>query len=776
LTRWQIVAWALGISFSYLPANSLALDIEFVPPPDWVVDHALPAGAGEIQDAPRGKLLFVIQDDQMRHSESSFEQYVHAAMLANSIAAVSQASTFIVPYIPAYQTLNVHYVRVHRGRDVIDKSDSVQIRYTQQAASGTSELDELYTVAALLVGGVTNGDVVEYAVSLSGMNPNLAGMNAGVFTYGGAEIRDLYRRVLVPAGTDLRMRSYGGHPDPIKQEFGEYDDYRWDLGHVEEVEIESNLPSWYIPYPTLEYSSLSGWESLADWGKDKFRSPVKISRGVREKADEIAGHLESPDKRLSAVLRFVQTQIRYVGPGIGRNGYRPYPPEIVLERLYGDCKDKATLMQAVLAALGIESWPALVSTSGDRMIDQRLPSPMLFDHVILIVAVGGNEYWVDPTLITDLPDSQLLQPVYQYGKALVLRDDEWLMREIPVPPTKDGPDHVVYETVFDFTGDLTASLPLTMRWQLIGATAGQVSLILQEYGDEAFEDAVRRLDLRGFDDTEVEVSPTLTDLEEIGGIQVETQYLVDEILKTRDSSLGYHWFFFDDQKIGDELPRARSKTREAPFGLVYPMRFDERISLDVADRFFLARVDELNIDTEYFLFSAIPEWDGKTYSVDYTFETKGDHVPPEAYEDFRADMRRIRARLPMMVLISDSGWPDPEMATEDIADGMSLISMVDLFNRENEELGEGVGEPELTAYEVMEAIRNWDREKIAASDEIYDVFQSVLKHQKVPDNMRMVGSSFLPDGKGDGRRGWWVDLCIEKDYRSMPYCLPVRLD
>ncbi|MEJ7807520.1 MAG: transglutaminase domain-containing protein, partial [Telluria sp.] len=92
-------------------------------------------------------------------------------------------------------------------------------------------------------------------------------------------------------------------------------------------------------------------------------------------------------------------------------------PDVVFKRGFGDCKDKATLMVAMLAALGIEAAPALVHT--DKLAAGGQATPNAFNHVIVRALVDGKAYWLDPTRPEQQGDlAYLYQP--DYGMALVL--------------------------------------------------------------------------------------------------------------------------------------------------------------------------------------------------------------------------------------------------------------------------------------------------------------------------------------------------------------------
>lgn len=87
--------------------------------------------------------------------------------------------------------------------------------------------------------------------------------------------------------------------------------------------------------------------------------------------------------------------IRYVSLSFGLGRYQPHAAAEVLANQYGDCKDKGTLFDALLAAEHIESYPVLINS--DRKIDPDIPSPGQFDHLINIVVLNGKNYWADTT-------------------------------------------------------------------------------------------------------------------------------------------------------------------------------------------------------------------------------------------------------------------------------------------------------------------------------------------------------------------------------------------
>jgi hypothetical protein len=117
-------------------------------------------------------------------------------------------------------------------------------------------------------------------------------------------------------------------------------------------------------------------------------------------------------EKIAKIADFMQQQIRYVGIEIGIGGWQPHPAEDVFRSRYGDCKDKATLMIAMLDAVGIRAtWvsvdtergfidPSTPSLFGNHMITAiEIPSgydnPRL--HAVAVAKSGHRYLFFDPT-------------------------------------------------------------------------------------------------------------------------------------------------------------------------------------------------------------------------------------------------------------------------------------------------------------------------------------------------------------------------------------------
>jgi hypothetical protein len=151
----------------------------------------------------------------------------------------------------------------------------------------------------------------------------------------------------------------------------------------------------------LEYTDFADWAAVSRHFTPLYAKAATLPADspLRGEASRIAAAQADPLARASAALKLVQQDVRYIYVGLNGGNLTPATADETWQRRYGDCKAKTTLLLALLGELGIEAEPVLVSSTGaDDGLDQRLPIPQYFDHVLVRARIGGTTYWLDGTL------------------------------------------------------------------------------------------------------------------------------------------------------------------------------------------------------------------------------------------------------------------------------------------------------------------------------------------------------------------------------------------
>src|SRR5690606_12941250 len=147
--------------------------------------------------------------------------------------------------------------------------------------------------------------------------------------------------------------------------------YTWEMNNLKPITWEPMSPSVanlapeiavnYGP-PDAKGKSFPDWKAISTWATPLYQPQLIVDDAVAGKARELAGNARTELEIIQAIGTFVQN-LQYISIDIGvgyGNGYKPRPSSTVLARGYGDCKDKANLMGAMLKALKIDAYPVVI--------------------------------------------------------------------------------------------------------------------------------------------------------------------------------------------------------------------------------------------------------------------------------------------------------------------------------------------------------------------------------------------------------------------------------
>ena len=181
--------------------------------------------------------------------------------------------------------------------------------------------------------------------------------------------------------------------------------YSWELSNLAAISDEPMSPSlsnlvphlavsYYPPAntPPLTVKMFANWGDVAVWMSELEDPQVQVNDALARKAYELTALAKTEYEKIRAIAQYVQN-IQYISiqTGIGRGGgYRPHASTEVFAKSYGDCKDKANLMRAMLQVVGITSIPVSIYSGDPNYVSAAWPSPQQFNHCIIAVKVGDQ--------------------------------------------------------------------------------------------------------------------------------------------------------------------------------------------------------------------------------------------------------------------------------------------------------------------------------------------------------------------------------------------------
>jgi len=163
--------------------------------------------------------------------------------------------------------------------------------------------------------------------------------------------------------------------------------------------------------------SASTFKTYADVGQAyqaRAKDKAKVTPAIQTLANELIAKAKAKTtlEKVKVLHHWVAQNIRYLGIYVGAGGFVPHDAQSILDNRYGDCKDHVVILEALLAAVGIDSSPALIN-SGTAFLLPTLPTPGIFDHVITYVP--SLKVFIDSTSrfapLGTLPNGDLDKPV-----------------------------------------------------------------------------------------------------------------------------------------------------------------------------------------------------------------------------------------------------------------------------------------------------------------------------------------------------------------------------
>ena len=176
--------------------------------------------------------------------------------------------------------------------------------------------------------------------------------------------------------------------------------YSWELRNLPYIEHEPSGPSVsnLAPRVAVNYGPPTGaasgvartfasWSDVSRWYTELSDPQVTLDDALAGKARQLTANAKTELERIQIIGNYVQN-LQYISVQIGVGRFRPHSATEVFAKSYGDCKDKANLMRAMLKAVKIDAYPVLIFSGDPTYVREDWASPSQFNHCIVAVRVG----------------------------------------------------------------------------------------------------------------------------------------------------------------------------------------------------------------------------------------------------------------------------------------------------------------------------------------------------------------------------------------------------
>lgn len=543
-----------------------------------------------------------------------------------------------VGYSALSDKLEIPYVRVHKpdGTVVTAQESAIQDLTFPDAPVYTDYHEKHVSVPSL-----RPGDVLEYRFVRTIANPLSPGQFWTSFNFSEMGIiLDEQLEINVPKDRQIKLKTKPGY-DPRITDEGDRRIYRWASSHTKDDEEESRKKKKANKaddeVPSVQLTTYKSWEELGAWygGLERERripdDTVKSEAAtlVKGKTDDMA--------KVQALYDYVSRNIRYVSLSFGLGRFQPHAAGEVLANGYGDCKDKNTLLAALLDAEGFHSSSVLI---GSKMkLDPDVPSPQQFDHVITRVPVDGKEIWLDST--PGVAPFRMLSYSLRGKEALAIPPNGnaqlvWTPVDLPF----QAYDRSRIEGVVNETGKLSGHVSMTGRGDSEVLLRYAMRRLPSNRWKDIFDRVLRQSSLRGAEITNLKATdPSATEAPLVVSFDVaDTNYF--------DWSAAEPKFPLPLTVVGlppgAEEDDSESEPAE-PIKLGAVEEFTEEQSVRFPAKYKLRAPIGVDVKRDYAEYHSTYKIDGEQFSSTRTLKILMTEIPRSRAEDYAAFRRVIEA-------------------------------------------------------------------------------------------------------------------------------------
>ncbi len=404
--------------------------------PRLLAAQATPTAAEQARFA--GESVLIEHMDQVYSFNPDGTGYSDHTIVAKvqSEAAVQQLGVLVVPFASASQRVEFKYARVRRpDGSVIETPVSNALEQPEPVTLQAPFYSDLKQ-EQLPVKSLQAGDTLEWQARVVTTKAEAPGEFWGSYSFLTQD------GVVLSESLELRVPAEGfvnvwTNPTAGAQPVPEIADgqkiYRWQHANLKptagkEAEAQKEVDKHRVltadevidaeqgKLPSVAWTTFKSWADVGVWYRGLESDRAVPNAEIKAKVAELTAGKTTEEDKVRAVYAFVSTQVRYIGVAFGIGRYQPHAADAVLDNQYGDCKDKHTLLAAMLTALGLQPDAVLIG-AGIRFND-AVPSPAVFNHLITRVNVGGQEIWLDST--AEVAPYRMLTAVIRDKQALVI--------------------------------------------------------------------------------------------------------------------------------------------------------------------------------------------------------------------------------------------------------------------------------------------------------------------------------------------------------------------
>ncbi len=211
-------------------------------------------------------------------------------------------------------------------------------------------------------------------------------------------VREAHYSLQLPQGWEYKA-TWLNYPEAKASQTG--NQAQWVVSDVKGIRHEDYMPPWpgvagqmivsfFPPGGSVQNKGFQNWQQMGIWYQALLSGRSDASPEIKQKVVALTGSAGTPLDKMKALAGFAQKDIRYVAIELGIGGWQPHAAAEVFTHRYGDCKDKVTLMSAMLREIGVENYYVVINSERGSVMPQTPAHMGGFDHVIIAIKLAAD--------------------------------------------------------------------------------------------------------------------------------------------------------------------------------------------------------------------------------------------------------------------------------------------------------------------------------------------------------------------------------------------------
>jgi len=305
--------------------------------------------------------------------------------------------------------------------------------------------------------------------------------------------------VTVPLNLDLKYKAQNFNLSPVATNSDKNKTYTWEVKNLSAIPYEEGCASYQSSYPAILLSpgkfsmdgnegDLSSWKAFGEWYSGLSKGSINLPDQTKSFFREMVKNAKSENEKISILYHYLQNNFRYVSIQLGIGGFKTFDASFVDSKKYGDCKALTNYMEAMLDAVGIVSYPALVNAEYNQQpVDPAFPHNS-FTHVILCVPGNKDTTWLECT--SKATDPGVLGSFTENRNALLVTPNGGILVATPKSKPAENTFHLTTKVVLheDASGESESVMESKGEYK-----EEIIEYVLNEKKDDQKEYLVKRL-------------------------------------------------------------------------------------------------------------------------------------------------------------------------------------------------------------------------------------------------------------------------------------------